>query len=96
MDADALGLGAMANASFFQHYPLENYYPQNKRPTFDNLIRCGFVNSDGKVTPNRYITFYIGDYDSAAWLYSQGTQIWNEPNRGKMPLRFATGRLKPA
>ncbi len=33
MDADAIGLGAMANASFYQHYPLAEHYPQNPRPT---------------------------------------------------------------
>ena len=101
MDADALGLGAMANASFFQHYPLEDYYPQNPKPTLADLKKCGLVKPDGKVAEKRYVTFYLGDYDSAAWLYSRGTQIWDEPDRGKMPLGWAfnpnlADRMPPA
>jgi len=89
MDADALGLGAMANASFFQHYPLKDFYPQNPKLTLEDLKKRGLVNTNGKVAKKKYVTFYIGDYDSAAWLYSRGTQIWDSQERGKMPLGWA-------
>ncbi len=89
MDADALGIGAMANASFYQHYPLESYYPQNPKPTLESLKEKNLIDSDGKVIKKRFITFYIGDYDSSAWLYSQIPHIWNDQKRGEMPLGWA-------
>jgi hypothetical protein len=89
MDADALGLGAMANASFYQHYPLEKCYPQNPKPTLESLKDKGLIDADGHVIKKRFVTFYIGDYDSSAWLYSQVPTIWNDPKRGEMPLGWA-------
>jgi len=89
MDADALGLGAMANASFYQHYPLEKCYPQNPKPTSESLRDKGLIDSDGNVIKKRFVTFYIGDYDSSAWLYAQVPTIWNDPKRGEMPLSWA-------
>jgi hypothetical protein len=89
MDADALGLGAMANASFYQHYPVEPHYPQNSRPTVASLREKGWLDSDGHVIKKRFVTFYIGDYDSAAWLYAYIPSIWNDPKRGEMPLGWA-------
>lgn len=89
MDADALGLGAMANASFYQHYPLEHYYPQNSKPTLKSLQEKGYLDADGNVVKKRFVTFYIGDYDSSAWLYSQVPTIWNDPKRGEMPIGWA-------
>jgi len=89
MDADALGLGAMANASFYQHYPLEKYYPQNPKPTLESLREKGLIDTDGKVIKKRFVTLYIGDYDSSAWLYSWIPNIWNDPKRGEMPIGWA-------
>jgi hypothetical protein len=41
-------------------------------PTQQHLIDEGYLTSDGKVVGDRlYYMFYMGDYDSAAWLYSQ-------------------------
>ena len=89
MDADALGLGAMANASFYQHYPLKSFYQQNPKPTVKSLQERGLIDNDGCVAKKRFVTFYIGDYDSAAWLYSQVSSIWDDPKRGEMPLGWA-------
>lgn len=89
MDADALGLGAMANASFYQHYPLESSYPQNPKPTVKSLKKDGWIDDNDRVAEKRFVTFYIGDYDSAAWLYSQVPSIWDDPKRGEMPLGWA-------
>jgi hypothetical protein len=31
----------------------------------------------------------VGDYDSAAWLYQKLPEVWDDPNRGKIPLGWA-------
>ncbi len=91
LDADAPGLGAMANASFFAHYPLRSRYPQRPWPTTDDLQRRGLVNADGKVITDQrqYCLLYVGDYDAASWLYQRVTDIWDSPDRGKVPLCWA-------
>ena len=88
MDADALGIGCMANASVFQHYPLEAKYPQ-KLPTIADLKARGLITADGKVAPKSYVTIYVGDYDSAAWLYQRIPDLWDDPVRGQIPLGWA-------
>ncbi len=89
MDADALGLSAMANASFFQHYPLAERYPQNPKPTRASLTAQGLLDAQGRIVPRRYVAHYVGDYDSAAWLYRQLPRMWRDPARGKTPLSWA-------
>lgn len=88
MDADALGLSAMANASVFMHYPLKAKYPQ-KLPTVADLRAKGLITEDGKVAPKSYVTIYVGDYDSAAWLYQRIPDLWDDPVRGQIPLGWA-------
>lgn len=88
MDADALGMSAMANASLYRHYPLQERYPQ-VRPTIADLKARGLIDADGRVAPKHYITIYVGDYDSAAWLYQMLPGIWNDPDRGSIPLGWA-------
>jgi hypothetical protein len=89
MDADALGYSAMANASFFQHFPLAERYPQNRRPTAEGLKARGVLTAQGKIAPRCYLAHYVGDYDAAAWLYHVLPQMWNDPARGKTPLSWA-------
>jgi len=89
MDADALGLGAMANASFFQHFPLRARYSQPPRPTREVLRREGFLEQDGTVKPYVYVAHYVGDYDSSAWLYRKLPEFWKDPARGKVRLSWA-------
>jgi hypothetical protein len=88
LDADAPAIGAMANASFFMHYPLEKRYTQS-HPTLDDLQREGYVLSNGMVAPYSFIAFYVGDYDSSAWFYRMIPRLWNDPARGKVPLAWA-------
>ncbi|MES2461260.1 MAG: GxGYxYP domain-containing protein [Armatimonadota bacterium] len=88
MDADALGLNAMANASVFAHFPLKRRYEQPK-PTIASLKKAGFIQPEGKVAPRTYISFYVGDYDAAAWLYQRLPTLWNDPARGTVPLGWA-------
>lgn len=100
MDADAIGLCAMANASVHTFYPLAKRYPQHK-PTLADLKSRGYVRADGTVARKSFVAIYGGDYDAASWLYQRLPEIWNDPARGTIPVgwafnpnladRFATG-----
>jgi hypothetical protein len=89
LDADALGIGAMANASFFAHLPLKAKYPQRPTPDTAELMKRGYVTGNGRVVPKRYVAFYVGDFDSAAWMYRMIPQLWDHPDRGTVPLSWA-------
>ena len=89
MDADAPGLHAMGNASFFTHEPLKKAYPQTNLPTVEQLKQKGLIRPDGTVEPHAYAAIYAGDYDSAAWLYETMPTIWDDPNRGRVPVGWA-------
>lgn len=88
-DADAIALGAMANASFYMHFPLEKEYPQ-KWVTHEELRERGYLTKDGRVNfdGRDFIIFYVGDYDASAWIYQWMPQIWNSPQRGTLPLMW--------
>lgn len=34
-------------------------------------------------------SFYVGDYDSASWLYNEFDAKWNDTARGTVPLGWA-------
>lgn len=89
IDADAIGFGALANASFFMHYPLKDRYPQ-KWVTRDDLIKRGYLTTEGQVNfdGREFMIFYVGDYDSAAWIYQELPRIWRDEARGKIPLMW--------
>jgi hypothetical protein len=89
VDADAIGLGAMANASFYMHYPLKQAYPQ-RWVTRDDLTRRGYLTPDGHVnfSGRNFFIFYVGDYDSAAWVYQFMPACWDHPDRGRVPLMW--------
>lgn len=84
LDADALGLAGIANASFYQHYPLKPFYPQNPKPTSDELKKKGYITPDGEVAPKVYVCFYMGDYDSSAWLNQKVPEWWSDPAHGEI------------
>ncbi|MDD5134452.1 MAG: GxGYxYP family putative glycoside hydrolase [Phycisphaerae bacterium] len=89
MDADAIAYGAMANASFWQHYPLKPNYPQ-KWVTDEELKTRGYLSDDGQVNfdGRQFLIFYVGDYDSSAWVYQRTMDLWDDPNRGKVPMMW--------
>ncbi len=89
MEADALGYDAIANASFTQHLPLRQRYPQPGPPDASELRRRGLLRPDGTVPPGLYFAFYVGDFDSPAWLYQNIPSLWNDPARGRVPLSWA-------
>lgn len=89
-EADAAGVGAMANASFFQHYPLQARYPQpNPKPTLADWQAHGWVTASGKVAPRLYLGHYVGDYDSPSWLYKAVPAFFRDSRRGQVPLGWA-------
>jgi len=89
LDADALDYGSMVNASFFQHYKLPDRIPQNSKPTKEDLIAQDLLEPNGDLKQVNYIAHYVGDYDAAAWLYWNMHKIWNDPQRGELPLSWA-------
>jgi hypothetical protein len=84
MDADAIGFSGLANASFYQHFPLKKHYPQNPKPTVADLKARGLILPDGSVKPAAYVTFYMGDYDAASWLCQFVPKWWADPQHGKV------------
>lgn len=89
MDADALSLGSMANASVYMHFPLLAAYPQRDPPTRQQLIGAGLLEPDGKAKRVVYFAHYVGDYDSAAWLYRKLPELWRDPYHGLVQLSWA-------
>ncbi|UCD49408.1 MAG: hypothetical protein JSW27_17980, partial [Phycisphaerales bacterium] len=89
MDADAIAYGAMANASFFQHFPLRPEYPQSW-VTREELVERGYLDANGQVIVDgrEFMIFYVGDYDCAAWLYQRMMDIWDDPARGQVPMMW--------
>jgi len=88
-DADAIGYGALANASFWQHYPLKEHYPQ-AWVTHEQLNERGYLTDAGKVNfdGRHFVIFYIGDYDAASWVSQTTPTIWDNPDRGKIPMMW--------
>jgi hypothetical protein len=67
----------------------------------DDLKARQLVDPDGRVAPRSFVSFYVGDYDSAAWLYRRMPDIWSDPARGTVPLGWAfnpnlADRMAPA
>jgi hypothetical protein len=88
LDADALDKSALVNASVYRHMKLDGRYPQDK-PTLADLKSKGLIDSEGNIAPKEFLSFYVGDYDSAAWLYQMIPSVWDDPARGEIPLGWA-------
>jgi hypothetical protein len=88
-DADAIGYGALANASFWQHFPLKKEYKQGW-VTKAELTKKGYLNTDGKIDykGRNFIVFYVGDYDASSWVSQTTPTLWDDPNRGKVPMMW--------
>lgn len=89
-DADAIGFGALANASFWQHYPLKKVYQQDW-VTHEQLQQLGYLDRNGKLqlSGKNFYIFYVGDYDAASWLSQTTPDIWDNPDRGKVPMMWS-------
>lgn len=90
MDADALSLGTLANSSFWQHFPLKDVYQQNWVTKAD-LIQRGYLTTEGKINYNgrKFILFYAGDFDASSWVAGTATKLWDDPNRGRVPIMWS-------
>lgn len=88
-DADAIGYGALANASFWQHFPLKSRYSQH-RVTAEELKAKGYLTKEGNVDfrGRKFIIFYVGDYDASSWVSQTTPSLWDDPNRGEVPLMW--------
>jgi hypothetical protein len=90
MEADAASLSAMANASFYRHYPLAARYPQpNRKPGMEDWKARGYIDADGKVAAKTFLGHYVGDYDAPSWLYKTVPLAFADPARGEIPLAWA-------
>jgi hypothetical protein len=89
-DADAIGYGALANASFWMHYPLQEKYTQNW-VTNKELKERGYLNEKGEVDfkGRNFYVFYVGDYDASSWVAQLTPTIWDDKNRGNVPMMWA-------
>ncbi len=88
-DADAIGYGALANASFWQHFPLRKTYRQPWSSTAE-LQRKGLLDAEGKtqIGKKNYIIIYVGDYDASSWVSQRTPDIWDAPERGRLPMMW--------
>ena len=90
MDGDAIGYGAVANTSFWQHYPLRKEYPQ-KWTSRRELQKKGYLDAKGKLAigNRQLLVFYVGDYDAASWVAQRTPDIWDNKSRGKVPMMWS-------
>jgi hypothetical protein len=91
LDADALALSSLSNASVYWHIPRPVRINQVPPPLPEELYRRGWLaDSEGaQVAPKTYVCHYVGDYDSAAWLTSQVPPMWDDFRRGEVVLPWA-------
>lgn len=87
-DADAIGYGALANASFWQHFPLKKCYPQSWTSRKE-LKQAHYLNNDGTVdTTRNYVIIYVGDYDASSWVSQRTPDLWDNHHRGELPMMW--------
>lgn len=87
-DADAIGYGALANASFWQHFPLKKRYPQ-PWTSKKKLKQAHYLNNDATVdTTRNYVIIYVGDYDASSWVSQRTPDLWDNPHRGELPMMW--------
>ena len=87
VDADACCIGNMANAALWSLHPLKTRYVQPPPPSKAWLTERGLLDAAGGVVGHKlFYMFYAGDFDSAAWLYSQFMERWDDPARGTVQI----------
>ena len=77
LDADAHSLDALANASLAAHLEIDT-----------GGFRAPAARA-ASPAPRTYVCFYIGDFDSAAWMAQTLPRLWDDPGRGRIPLTWA-------
>lgn len=97
VSADACCVGGMANGALYAHFPLGTRLggKQNRAPSQASLTESGMLRAGARagslpcVAAGHYAAFYVGDYDSAAWIYGNLRDKWDDPARGQVPLGWA-------
>lgn len=90
VEADAPSLAAIANASFFRHFPLPERMKQpSPIPAYSDWVSRGYITNSGGVAGKVYIGHYLGDYDAPSWLYRELPGQFADPSRGQLPLNWA-------
>lgn len=79
-EADAAHPCCMTNASLYQHVPLTGSYKNTNRKT---TVTEKF---DSKTV---YLLYYMGDYDSSAWLKKWVPTLWADSGKGDMPMMWS-------
>ncbi len=85
----------MVNAASYQHYPLPEENENrillrrlrisSKQATYHLLMGAQLI------PPFLRFSLRSGDYDSAAWLYSSASSLWDDPTRRRRRRLCATG-----
>ncbi len=81
IDGGGYPFAALANASFYQHIPLQDRYFQNEVP-----MRSPLENKN-------YLLFVIGDFNSSSLLYQTIPSLWEDMDRGYIPIAWAISPL---
>ncbi|WP_217452248.1 hypothetical protein [Mucilaginibacter humi] len=54
------------------------------------MQKKGYLNADGKIDykGRNFVIFYVGDYDASSWVSQTTPTLWDDPNRGKVPMMW--------
>ena len=101
LDADAHGLSGMSNASLWTQAPMPDRFVQSRLPSRLDMQQRGYMDENGVLAPLGFTMFYIGDFDSAAWVSRRILPLWRDPLRGTVPMGWAinpnlSDRIAPA
>ncbi len=81
INADAPSYTAMANASIYSKL---GYDQKTYTQTADKAVKETLPTSEERGV--NYLMFFMGDFDASAWLNTAMIKLWNDENRGKIPL----------
>ena len=83
VEGDAYALAGLGNASVLRHAELAARYEQNPVP------REAQVEAQlGDIKKHTYLLFYMGDYDSPAWMAHAIPTVWDDAYRGRIDLAW--------
>ncbi len=77
------GFSAAGNISLFRHVPAIEAYKQTAQPK-------NIAYDENRI----YMMFYMGDYDSVAWLTNVIPVLWESEGRGKLPLAWGIAGIQ--
>ena len=80
---------SVANTSAYRHHtPIA--LAQNPPPLDEkDMAARGYLDADGLVTPKVYLLLTMADYDAIQYLLAYAPLVWEDPNRGALPLAWS-------